>query len=105
MKEKIMHAAVKTVNGMIILGKCHGDCFWQGKNIGLKMSPKATDQGFFTNKGRYVDRESAARIAKRAGQLDPYSNRKVKVLISEDIWCQRERFEYSQSRGYFEVKL
>lgn len=100
-----MHAAVKATNGMIILGKCHGDCFWQGKNIGLEMSSKADDQGFFTNKGRYVSRSVAARIAKRAGQLDPNDERKVGHLLSEDIWCQRERFEYSQSRGYFEVKL
>jgi hypothetical protein len=104
MKEQIKHAVVKSVCGMIILGKCHADCFWQGKNIGLKMSSKSEDQGFFTNKGRYVNRKLAARIAKRAGQLDLNDKRrKVSFLISEDIWYQRERFEYSQSRGYFEV--
>ncbi len=104
MKEKILHAAVKDILGYIVLGKCHADCFWSGKNMGLKMSSKSSDQGFFTNKGRYVDRKKAATIAKRAGQLESKSTRKVSYLLSEDIWYQRERFEYSQARGYFEVK-
>ena len=103
MKEIILHAAVKAKNGMILLGKCHADCFWQGDNIGLKMSSKSQDQGFFTNKGRYVDRKTAARIAKRAGQLEPEHKRKVTHLISEDIWYQRSKYIYCQMRGYTEV--
>lgn len=103
MKEQIKHAAVKAINGMVLLGKCHADCFWQGQNIGLKMSSKSEDQGFVTSKGRYVNRKVAARIAKRAGQIDlKDKSRKISHLLSEDIWYQR-RFEYSQSRGYFEV--
>lgn len=104
MIERIKHAAVKAVNGMILLGKCHADCFYQGKSIGLKMSSKSADQGFFTNKGRYVSRAVAARIAKKAKQTEPKSKRKISYLLSEDIWYQRERFEYSQTRGYVEVK-
>ena len=105
-KEKIIHAAVKTVTGYIVIGKCHADCFYCGKNMGLEMSPKTRDQGFVTNKGRYVGRELAARISKRAGQLNKNdkSRSRVRVLLSEDIWYQRERFEYNQCRGYFEVK-
>lgn len=100
-KERILHAAFKTKSGYVVTGKCHGDCFWKGRNMGLEMSSKAQDQGFVTSKGRYVNREKAALIAKRAGQIDTMKA----ALISEDIWFQRERFEYSQTRGYFEVKV
>ena len=69
------------------------------------MSKKSEDQGFMTNKGRYVNRKIAARIAKRAKQLDPNDkSRKVTYLFSEDIWFQRERFIYCPIRGYTEVK-
>lgn len=109
-KEKILHAAVKTITGYVVLGKCHADCFWAGKHMNLEMSSKSHDQGFVTNKGRYVNRKLAALIAKKSNQvhtggkrgLDP---RKITSLLSEDIWYQRERFEYSQERGYFEVVL
>lgn len=103
MKEKIKHAAIKTENGMIILGKCHADCFWTAKNIGLKLSKKSEDQGFFTSKGRYVNRKLAATIARRAKQLDKNDKRKVTYLLSEDIWYQREKYEYNNCRGYYEV--
>lgn len=102
-KERIVHAAVKTVNGYVVIGRSHADCFYSGKNMGLEMSSKSKDQGFVSNKGRYVGRKVAAMIARRAKQLDPKSKRKVSYLLSEDIWYQRERFEYSQTRGYFEV--
>jgi hypothetical protein len=103
-KEIIKHAAVKAENGMIFLGKCHADCFYQGFNVGFEMSSKAKDQGFFTNKGRYVTREQAAVIAKKAGQLKKDGKRKPAVLLSEDIWLQSERFVYTTMNGYLEVK-
>lgn len=102
-KEKILHAAVKTITGYVVIGKCHADCFWSGKIIGLEMSNKSSDQGFVTNKGRYVGRKKAFIIAKRANQLSSTDRRKANYLISEDIWHQRPRFEYSQCRGYHEV--
>lgn len=101
--EQVKHAAVKAENGMILLGKCHADCFYQGTNIGLKMSSKADDQGFVTSKGRYVKRDQAARIAKKAGQLKKDDKRKVRHLLSEDIWYQTERFVYTQCLGYVEI--
>ena len=102
-QELVKHAAVKSKSGMIILGKCHADCFYLGTNIGLKMSSKPEDQGFFTNKGRYVDRKKAASIAKKANQLDTTDKRKVIYLLSEDIWYQRERFYYDYIKGYMEI--
>lgn len=104
MKEQIKHAAVKAKNGMVLLGKCHADCFFQGSSVGLKMSSRSEDQGFFTNKGRYVNRKLAARIARRAKQLDMKDKRRKKVshLLSEDIWYQRTII-YCQMRGYCKI--
>ena len=102
--EKITHAVVLTTKGIPLFGKCHADCFYQGKNTGLKMSSKADDQGFFTSKGRYVNRAIAAKIAKKAGQLDPKDKRKVSHLLSEDIWYQTDRFIYDYKLGYVEFK-
>jgi lactam utilization protein B len=103
MKEVIKHAACKATNGMILLGKCHADCFYQARNIGLKIQKKSSAQGFYTNKGRYVDRIQAAIIAKKAKQLDPNDKRKVVALLSEDIWYQQDRYIYVQTRGYVET--
>lgn len=102
-REKIKHAVVIAENRMMFLGKSHADCFFQMKNVGLKASKRSKDQGFFTNKGRYVDRLTAAKIAKRAKQLDPESKRKVTALLSEDIWYQTTRYIYTQSLGYTEI--
>lgn len=99
MKEMIKHAAVKAKNGMILLGKCHADCFHQGSSIGLEMCSKADHQGFFTNLGRYVDRKEAARIAFEAGQVD----KNLMYLFSEDLWSPEEngQFQYDSVKGYF----
>lgn len=102
MKEKILHAACIATNGMVFIGKCHADCFYQSKNVGLEIKKSSSAQGFFTNKGRYVNRADAAKIAKRAKQLDPKDKRKVTHLLSEDIWYQRDRYIYDSMRGYIE---
>lgn len=41
-------------------------------------------QGFFTSMGRFVDREMAMRIARRAQQV--ISNTQNMRLFSEDVW-------------------
>ena len=40
------------------------------------------EQGFFTSKGRYVDRKEAAELAYACGQIE----KPAKVLFSEDIY-------------------
>lgn len=97
--EKILHAAVKSETGLIFVGKCHGDCFWQAANMKIKMSQRANDQGFMTDNGRYVSREEAARIAYEAGQID----KKIEYLFSEDLWSKKDngKFEYDYIKGYF----
>lgn len=99
MKEVIKHAAVKAENGMIFLGKSHADCFHQARNVGVKMSQKALDQGFFTSKGRYVTRSDAAFVAIEAGQV----REGIVVLFSEDLWSEQAdgQFEYDSIKGYW----
>lgn len=99
MKERIVHAAVKAVGGFICIGKCHADCFFQGQSMGLEMQKKSSAQGFMTSKGRYVQRDEAAKIAKRSNQLVKDGKRKVTYLLSEDIWY-REDIIYCPMRGY-----
>ena len=98
--EIITHAAVLTIHGYPLLGKCHADCFHQGANTGIEMSGKAEDQGFMTSHGRYVNRQNAFEIAASAGQIKDV---KGGYLISEDLWSPRSggQFAYDSVKGYF----
>ncbi len=100
MIELIRHAAVKSTCGMILLGKCHADCFHQGKYIGLKMSSKAEDQGFMTSHGRYVDRLKAYMIAARGNQIE---EKPGEILFSEMLWSPTDfgKFKYDSIEGYY----
>lgn len=99
--ELIKHAAVRMKNGMIFLGKSHADCFHQAKNVGVPHSQKAKDQGFFTSKGRIVDREEAFKIAVDAGQVS--GDRPASILFSEMLWSHTDggTHKYDSVRGYF----
>jgi len=99
--ERILHAAVKSeplLGRRIFFGKCHADCFFKGHNMGVKMSGKADDQGFLTNKGRYVTRSEAAKIAFEQGQI----LRPTGYLISEDLWHRHDngRYDHDEIKGY-----
>lgn len=96
--ELIKHAAVKSEEGNIFIGKHHADCFMKAHYIKIKMSRKADDQGFMTNLGRYVDRKEGANIALIAGQIDA----PTKILFSEDLWCPTYcgKHDYSETKGY-----
>lgn len=98
-KETITHAAVKTIFGWPILGKCHADCFHKGDFTGIEMSGRFLDQGFITNLGRYVGREEAFNIAFDAGQID---SEEGGVLCSEDLWSERHggKYQYDYVKGY-----
>lgn len=102
MKEEVRHAAWKAVGGFICIGRCHADCAFQGRNMGLKMSVRRKDQGFMTSKGRFVDRVNAAYIAKRADQVDKRGKRKIIELLSEDIWYRKDMM-YCFMRGYVKI--
>jgi len=93
--EKIKHAAILRITGDITVGRDHGQC--------LHRSPPDTceEMGFMTSENRFVDREEAAKIAIKAGQID----RDTDLLFSEDMWEKHEMYngkhEYSLERGYY----
>lgn len=99
MSEEIKHAAVKSEDGWIFIGKCHADCFHKAHNINVKMSKKAEDQGFVTSMGRFVQRGEAAKIAFDNGQIV----KGTKLLFSEDLWCPsyNGQFDYDEIKGYW----
>lgn len=68
----------------IELGYRHHDIFQRFPNE-LDITPKA--QGFYTSKGRFVDREEGYKIALEAGQLsDDRASDSIKWLCSEDLY-------------------
>lgn len=96
--ELIKHAAVKSVDGQIFMAKQHADCFGKAHYIKVKLSSKAEDQGFVTNKGRYLTRGEAAKLALESGQIDKVTP----ILFSEDLWCPtyEGKYDYDHIKGY-----
>ena len=108
-QEYIICAAIKRIEGrnclpyhdglndicFIEIGYRHHDILqrFQGE-----VSKKSKDQGFYTSKGRFVDREEATYIALLAGQIDAEkcfkfkyledgsAIRTLKPLYSEDLY-------------------
>jgi hypothetical protein len=75
--------------GIVVLGHRHGQCMWtMGCLTGLRSVTFAEDgvgeheQGFLTNKNRFVSRSEGADIAFAAGQI---KNQK-ETLYSEDLY-------------------
>lgn len=68
---------------MCILGYRHYNIIHNFKGL-IDKSPKA--QGFYTSKGRFVDRAEAYKIAKRAGQIITDDKRLRPYLFSEDLY-------------------
>jgi hypothetical protein len=85
--ELVVAAAIKTTGGLILMverpGR-HGEC------ISLLHWSKLPyeNQGFITNKGRFVDRKEAAEIVMNAKQGSPRvgSFNPNNLLYSEDMW-------------------
>jgi len=76
---KVIHQAAIQHNGIIYKGDRH-------KNIKMKM-PKhlgyaGAKEGFVTNTGIFVDRETAADLAYQCGQI----SEPVEKLKSEHLW-------------------
>lgn len=79
MIEKIKLACVK-YDGELYTGFDHGECF---KKLPHDEKLHAMEEGFITDKGRFVNRKEAYSIASNAKQIT--YDRGVKNLISEDI--------------------
>lgn len=64
----------------------HGDVirsYWD--ETGLVTSGRYT-QGFMTNEGRFIDRETGICVAFAAGQIGPNREAYSTYLYSEDLW-------------------
>lgn len=97
--ERILHAAVLSEGGALtFFGKCHADCFYKGQAMGIKMSGKSAHQGFLTNKGNYLSREDAAKLAFSQGQI----TKPRSYLLSEDLWCEKDGglYDHDEIKGY-----
>lgn len=66
----------------IEIGYRHHDIYWRFQGE-VKNSRSA--QGFYTSKGRFVDRKTAFVIAKEAGQIHPEDD-EIRNLFSEDLY-------------------
>ena len=70
--------------GIVFSGWRHGNCIYQAVAITGKGSHELgeVEQGFLTNKNRFVGREEAAKTAFKAGQIE----KELKRLFSEDLY-------------------
>lgn len=82
---------VNIEEGLVIYGHRHYDIIMNLANIlGLRSVENGDrscgeyEQGFYTNKGRFVDRIEGMKVAKKAGQVP--INQGFEELYSEDLW-------------------
>lgn len=79
--------AIKGKTGFVVCGRRHHNCF----HTAFILNPNRTyikfekQQGFLTNKERFVGRIEAAEIAFLAKQIDERTTHPV-GLFSEDLW-------------------
>ena len=81
-------AAIVCDDGTIMRGQRHVDCLKAAADRGKVQKRGSEHQGFVTSRGRYVNREEAARLQIDAGiesadQLNPYVNGEC---YSEDLY-------------------
>jgi len=96
--ERIISAAVTCINGTIAVGKCHNDCVKQLGHFDL------LERGFLTNKNKFVDRKTAWKIAKEAGQIE--TDNTSGILMSDFLWDKiyNKYWEWNASIGEY-VKI
>lgn len=97
---RVVCAAVRTKQGLIICGARHNDNIMKGvveRIVSLQLSAgilpdkeydlfRPTEDGFLNNKGEFLTREEAWSIAEKAGQIRPHPSQKPGVLHSEDLY-------------------
>lgn len=75
----------------IEIGYRHHDIF---QRFGDEVSKKMADQGFYTSKGRFVDRNEGMYIAWKAGQVDNEVALGTKVIDFTDGELTKEDMKY-----------
>ncbi len=100
--EHIIHAAIRyTTVRCIIYGKDHAGCMKQAiRKLGIVETCTQRNQGFLTNKFRFVNRREAMGIAISANQVRPEIQQKT--LVSEHFWHSAEggKHIYDSVLGY-----
>jgi len=95
-REYIQFAAILRNDQCIVFGKDHAECFCKSPFGTCKND---ANQGFLTNRMRFVGRKEAARIAHKAGQISEY--KRDQILISEEIWWNpKSGYIYDPQKGY-----
>ncbi len=99
--EHIIHAAIRYPGVKCLMySKDHAGCMKQA--IKLRIDERGTNrnQGFLTNKFRFVLRNEALEIAIAAGQID--EKLRGKTLISEHFWNKNMggKYYYDSVLGY-----
>ncbi len=64
------------------LSSRHHICFQNMQNSGIEYDKNSCEQGFWTNDGKFLNREDAAKLAYKNGQI----KEEKKELFSEDLW-------------------
>ena len=90
LKKEISGVLPKNIDmGLVVLGHRHGQCMWTMSSLtGLRTCTFGEDcsgeheQGFLTNKNRFVDRTEGGQIAFAAKQ----TNELKTTLYSEDLY-------------------
>ena len=89
----IIASAIRTKDGVMFVGKRHSNCFSNAIDIlrsvdvltpEAKEMLKDCEQGFLTDTGNFLSRESAYEHAQKVKQIDMM--RVSHVLTSEDLW-------------------
>ena len=89
----IIASAIRTKDGVMFVGKRHGNCFLNADSIlrsvnilapEAKEMLKNCEQGFLTDTGNFLSRELAYEHAQKVKQIDVM--RISHVLTSEDLW-------------------
>ena len=65
--KKIETAAIKFKQNVILTGRTHSDIYDKAMEMDLKYSE--AEEGFITTDNEFVDRITAAKIAKESGQI------------------------------------
>ena len=95
--ERLKFAAILRSDNCIVFGRDHAECFSSRVPIGDYVN---LQQGFLTNKFRFVLRKEAAKIAFDAGQIDKWED--GDVIVSEQLWNKNSggKYEYDKKMGY-----
>lgn len=94
MEERIVSAAMKMPNNVIVMCIRHSDTHFQiivdvfsnGDEITARHLSWNSEQGFITNKNRFVSRKEAWVIAENAGQIIRNKDQNVGTLFSEHLY-------------------